>query len=203
MDVKNNLPQIEKLRKLIRDRQGILLTSDLASFNISRTYLTILVRKGEIERVSRGIYRAQDTIGDEMFNFQTRFNASVFSHLTAVSLHGLSDKTPSLFSVSVPVGYHSAALNRSGQRIYYINRSQFDLGIIFMNTPQGNAIRVTNLERTICDIFRSRNRLGSQFVNDVIKKYVVHPGRNINRLYNYTKEFRIQKVFREYIEIIL
>ena len=36
-----------------------------------------------------------------------------------------------------------------------------------------------------------------------LKKYVIHKDRNINRLYNYAKKFRIQKIVREYIEILL
>jgi hypothetical protein len=42
-----------------------------------------------------------------------------------------------------------------------------------------------------------------QFVNEALKKYVIHKGRNIDQLYHYAKQFRIQKIAREYIEVLL
>lgn len=203
MAAKNELSHLEKIRNLIKNLNGPFLTSDLEKAGIPRIYLTILERNGEIERVSRGIYRKPASIDDPLFNFQARYKSVIFSHETAVSLHDLTDRTPSVYSVSVPIGYHSISLNRSGHHIYYVNRSLFDIGLVMIKDSYGNDIRATNLERTICDIFRSRNQLGSQFVSNVLKKYEIHKGRNINRLYDYTKQFQIQKVFREYIETIL
>jgi len=42
-----------------------------------------------------------------------------------------------------------------------------------------------------------------QFVNEALQKYVVHKDRNIDQIYNYAKQFRIQKIVRGYIEIFL
>ena len=107
MVVKNELSQLERIRKLLENQHGTLLTSDLAKFNIPRTYLSILERNGEIERVSRGVYRLVASIDDEMFTFQARYKSSIYSHETALYLHDLTDRTPLSYSISVPVGYHS------------------------------------------------------------------------------------------------
>jgi predicted transcriptional regulator of viral defense system len=203
MVVKNKLSQVERIRKLLADQHGLLLTSDLAKFNIPRIYLSILVENGEIERVSRGIYKLVASIDDDMYNFQVRFKSSVYSHETALYLHDLTDRTPLCYSISVPVGYHSINLKDSGCKIFYVNRDLFDLGVISKKSPHGNEIRATNLERTICDVLRSRNQIDVQFVNEALKKYVIDKDRNIDRLYNYAKEFRIQKIVREYIEVLL
>jgi len=72
-----------------------------------------------------------------------------------------------------------------------------------MKSPHGNDIKTFNLERTVCDVLRSRNQIDVQFVNEALKKYVIHEDRNIDQLYNYAKQFRIQKIVREYIEILL
>jgi len=72
-----------------------------------------------------------------------------------------------------------------------------------MNSPHGNEIRVTGLERTICDAIRSRNQMDMQLVYDTLKRYVRRSDRNIDLLYSYANRFRIQKVIREYIEVLL
>jgi len=203
MVVKNELSQLERVRKLLEDHHGTLLTSDLAKFNIPRIYLSILEHNGEIERVSRGVYRLIASIDDEMFNFQVRYKSSIFSHETALYLHDLTDRTPLSYSISIPVGYHSISLNEGGHKMSYVNRELFALGVISMKSPHGSEIRTTNLERTICDVLRSRNQVDVQFVNEALKKYVVHNDKNIDQLYNYASRFRIQKIVRTYIEILL
>jgi predicted transcriptional regulator of viral defense system len=203
MVVKNKLSQIRIIRELLEEQHGTLLTSNLTKFNIPRIYLSIMERNGEVERVSRGVYRLSTTIEDEMFNFQARYKSSIFSHETALYLHDLTDRTPLSYSISVPVGYHSINLKESGNKIFYVNRDLFDLGVILMKSPNRNEVRTTNLERTICDVLRSRNQMDVQFVNEALKKYVLHKGRNFDQLFNYAKQFRIQKIVREYIEVLL
>jgi predicted transcriptional regulator of viral defense system len=110
MIVINKFNPMEQIRQILIDQHGTLLTSNLAKLSIPRTYLSILERNGEIERVSRGVYRASAAIEDEMFSFQAIHKASIYSHETALFLHDLTDRTPLAYSVMVPIGYHSAAL---------------------------------------------------------------------------------------------
>ena len=203
MVVTNETSHLERIRKLLADQNGMLLTSDLARLNIPRIHLSILEKTGEIERVSRGIYRRAGWIDDELFSFQARYRSSIYSHQTALYLHDLTDRTPLSYSITVPVGYHSAHLRKSGLKIFYVNRRLFDLGVILMKTPHGNEIRCTDLERTVCDTLRSRNQLDVQLVNEALKKYVIHKSRNIDQLFNYAKQFKIQKIVRDTLEVLL
>ena len=204
MNVKNTLPRIDKLRQIMNGRQGLLLTSDLAHFDIPRTYLSIMEQSGEIERVSRGVYRSANAfIEDELFSFQSRYSSTVFSHETALYLHDLTDRAPLAYSITAPSGYHSQVLNDSGHKIFYVSRDLFDLGIISMNTPHGNQVQTTDLERTICDIVRSRNQVDVQVRNAALKGYVKNKARNLNRLHAYAKQFHIQTIVRDYLEILL
>ena len=204
MDVKSASPRIDKLRQIMEGRQGLLLTSDLAKFNIPRTYLLIMEQNGEIERVSRGVYRSVSAfIEDELFSFQSRYSSTIFSHETALYLHDLTDRAPLTYSITVPPGYHSELLNNSEHSIFYVSRDLFDLGTTSMNTPHGNQVRTTDLERTICDIVRSRNQIDIQVRNAALKGYARNKDRNLDRLYRYAKRFHIQSIVREYLEILL
>lgn len=203
MSVKSEIPHLQRIRKILKDQNGVILTSDLAQFRIPRTYLAILEKNGEIERISRGVYRTPSVMEDEMFIFQTRFKSSVYSHETALFLHDLTDRNPLSYSVSLPSGYHSEALNKSGHKIYYVNKKLFSLGVAAAPSPHGNEIRVTNLERTICDVLRSRNQMDLQFVNSAMKRYITRKDGNINLLYDYAKKFGVRKIVGRYIEVLL
>lgn len=203
MVVKNKENPIEKVRDILKDQNGILLTSDLAKFGIPRTYLSILIKNGEIQRISRGVYSAANYMTDEMASIQARYKGAIFSHQTALYLLGLTDRTPLCYSVTVPAVYNATPLKASGAKVYFVNRGLYLLGVITIKSPHGNDIKTFNLERTICDVLRSRNKIDIQFVNEALKKYVVHKERNIHQLYDYAKEFRIQNTAREYIEVLL
>jgi predicted transcriptional regulator of viral defense system len=203
MNVKTELSHLERVRKILRDQNGVIITSDLARFGIPRPYLSIMEQSGEIESISRGVYKTPDAMEDEMFVFQSKYKSSVYSHETALFLHDLTDRNPLKFSLTVPSGYHSIALNGSGHKVFYVARKLFGLGIIVMPSPHGNGIRVTNLERTICDILRNRNQIDVQYVNNALKRYVTRKDRNINLLYEYARKFGVQKIVRQYIEILL
>jgi len=194
---------IEKIRGILKDQNGILLTSDLLKYGIPRTYLSIVEKNGEVQRISRGVYSPAGYMIDEMAGLQARYKGAVFSHETALYLLELTDRTPLFYSVTVPATYNATSLKANGTKVYFVNRGVFLLGSATMKSPHGNDIKTFNLERTICDILRNRNQMDIQFVNVALKKYAIHKDRNIDRLYNYAKRFRIQKIVREYMEVLL
>jgi hypothetical protein len=63
----------EKIRNILKDQNGIILTSDLLKHGIPRTYLSILEKNGEIVRISRGVYSSANTLMDEMVAIQARY----------------------------------------------------------------------------------------------------------------------------------
>jgi len=203
MVVKNKANPIDKILEILKNQNGILLTSDLAKLGIPRTYLSILIKKGEIQRISRGVYSAANYMVDEMASMQARYKGAIFSHETALYLLGLTDRTPLFYSMTVPAVYNATPLKASGAKVYFVNRGLYLLGEITRRSSHGNDIKTFNLERTICDVLRNRNQVDVQLVNEALKKYVLHKDRNIDQLYNFAKQFRIQKIVREYIEVLL
>jgi predicted transcriptional regulator of viral defense system len=203
MVVKFKANPIEKIRDILRDQNGILLTSDLAKYEIPRTYLSILEMNGEIQRVSRGVYSDTNYMIDEMVSIQSRYKGAIFSHETALYLLELTDRSPLFYSVTVPTGYNATSLKAGGAKVFFVNRDLYLLGLTSMKSPHGNDIKTFNLERTICDVLRSKNRVDVQLINESLKRYVGKKERNIDLLYSYALQFSIQKIVRETIEVLL
>lgn len=112
-------------------------------------------------------------------------------------------RTALFYSVTVPAGYNATSLKASGVKVYFVNRGLYLSGLIAVKSPHGNDIKTFNLERTICDLLRSRNQIDVQQINESLKKYVGKKDRNIDLLYSYARQFSIQKIVREYIEVLL
>jgi hypothetical protein len=57
-----------------------------------------------------------------MFVIQARYKAAIFSHETAAYLLDLADRTPLLYSFTVPSGYNATSLKTMGVKVYFVNR---------------------------------------------------------------------------------
>lgn len=203
MIVKNKATTIEKIRNILKEQGGILRAADLLQHGIPRTHLSTLEKNGEIQRISRGVYSAANALIDEMANIQARYKGAIFSHETALYLLELTDRTPLFYSVTVPTGYNATSLKTSGVKVYFVKRGLYPMGLITMKSPHGRDVKTFNLERTICDVLRSRNQLDVQFVNEALKRYAGKKEKNIDLLYAYAGLFRIRKIARQYIEVLL
>jgi predicted transcriptional regulator of viral defense system len=203
MKVKVEDTPLAIIRDILRRQHGVVSTSDLAKVGIPRVYLSMLEKRGEIQRVSRGQFATADALVDEMAGFQARYKAVIFSHETALYLHELTDRSPLYYSVTLPSGYNATGLKVGGAKVYFVNRTLYSLGITTVKSSHGNDLQAFGLERTVCDILRSRNQIDIQFISEAFKRYVRRDDKDIDLLFRYAKQFRIEKIIRPYIEVLL
>ncbi|NMD70150.1 abortive phage infection protein [Bacillus sp. DNRA2] len=193
----------EQLESLIADNNGIVITHEVEHHGIPRHYLTLLLREGKLERVSNGIYVTPDTFEDEMYILQMKKTKVVFSHETALFLHDLTDRDPLEWSVTVPSGYNATKLRDAGMSVYTVKKTLHSMGTTEVKTLFGRKVTAYNRERTICDIVRNRNNMDVAILNDALKRYVGSKDKNVSLLMEYAKELRVQKILRNYLEILL
>ena len=140
---------------------------------------------------------------DELLSISKRSDKIIFSHETALFLHGISDRTPFEHTVTAPSGCIPSAAIKSECKVYYIKPELFELGKTTLITPAGNEVQAYDLERTICDVIRSRNKLGTETFLAALKMYAASPKKNLNKLNTYAKQMRVEKVLRQYLEVLL
>ena len=192
----------EKLIELIKDNRGLILSSQVDQLGIARIYLSILVRKGFIEKIERGVYLTVDAFDDEMFRIQARYRKGIYSHGTALYLHDLTDTTPNHYTMTFPDRYHVRSLKEEGIFTFYVQKKLHDLGKVELLSSFGRNISTYNMERTIVDIVRSRNQIDTEMLNHALKRYVVRKDKNITMLMKYAKLFKVEKIVRQFIEVL-
>lgn len=194
---------VNRLKKLIQKHGGIITTSIVEKNNIHREYLNSLVKEGELERVSRGIYITPGVWEDQLLINQLKRTRTIYSHETALYLNDLTDRDPFKYVVTVPQGYNPSRLKEEGFIIHTIKQEWFEIGLCTKQTTFGNEVKTYNMERTICDILRDRNNQDPAIINDSIKRYFSRKEKDLNKLKKYAKELRIETVLRTYSEVLL
>lgn len=194
---------LEKLKKLIQEQHGTILSADLDRNEIPRVYLRMMIDEGQLEKVGHGVYVSVDSIEDEMYSMQTKYPKLIYSHETALYLHGLSDRTPFEYSASVPSGYKVVGTVADRFKIYYVKKELHEQGVETVKSAHGNPIRTYILERTICDLIRSRSRIDVQILNDALKRFVKLKSADYSILMDQAKKLKVDTVLKNYLEALL
>lgn len=198
----DNFDKIMEYIKTVKSNNTVSI-SDINQLNIDKKYLSILVKKGLLERPSRGIYTLPNTFEDEYYFISVRCKKCIFSHETALFFHNLSDRTPLNFSITLPSGYNSKYLKSLSLEFFYVKKDLHELGKISTLSPNGNPIFIYDCERTICDIVRSKRRMDMYIFSNSIKNYSKSKGKDLNKLMEYAKTLKVDKKIREYMEVLV
>ena len=191
------------LDNLVEKGNGYLCTYQVVDAGISKPTLAEYVAQRNMMRVAQGVYLAEDAWPDELFLLCLSNSRIVFSHETALMLHGLMEREPKHTCVTVKAGYNASHLRRKGIRVYQVNPDIADLGVVDVQTSFGNTVRVYDMDRTICDILRCKDTMDIQVFQHAMKEYMTSTRKNLNHLMEYAKRFRIEPAIRIYTEILL
>jgi len=193
----------DNLQSVLTQNGGTVATAQANDVGISNERLRLLVKAGELERVSFGVYISPDEFVDKMYAIQLRRPKTIYSHETALFLHDLTDRDPVNYTVTVPTGYNAARLREDGLKVFTIKRELHEVGVARLSTMFGHDVAVYGLERTICDCLRSRNQMDIAVVTDAIKRYAKRKEKNLNILMQMAELFSVTKPLRSYLEVLL
>ncbi len=197
------MTHFERLDVMLESKGGFLRTADAIAAGISKPYFYEYVKSRQLEQAAHGVYLSKDAWADPMYLLGLRCEQAVFSHDTALFLHDLTDREPMQYTVTVKTGYNPSRLTASGVKVYTVKKELHALGLAAAQTPFGHEVAVYDRERTICDVVRSRGTMEAQSFQDAIKRYSRGREKNLRRLMQYAQAFHIEKILRQYMEVLL
>ncbi len=181
------------------------ITPKIAKENgISKYKFYEFANENHLKKVGHGIYQLDDEWQDELLILHNRCSGAVFSHDEAFYYYNLTDREPLIHTLTTYSGYNSHRLTANGKcKVYTVKKELLDVGKTVVRDNYGNDIPMYDLERTVCDLIRSRGSIEIQDFNAVLKTYISRKDKNLNRLMEYAKLFRVQNVVRRYMEVLL
>ena len=191
---------IEIIESIMKMNNGYVTSKELSNLGIHRMYLNIMWKKGIVEKVANGIYIDSNKIEDSYYVFSLSMSNTIFSHMTALYFHGLSIKAPDdKYDITVRKTYNSKHLKK--HHVFYVPDDIYELGLTETETPMGNRVRVYDIERCICDIIKSKNRMDSEFVKYSIREYIKRKDKDLIKLSKYAEKMGIKKEVMDFMEV--
>ena len=193
----------ERITNLLTATDNGMITSEqVTAAGIHRGILTELTKSGKLIRYGRGIYIKSNAWEDDLYLLQQKYRRGIYSHDTALYLLGYSDRTPAQYTMTFPKGYNAPSLKQENLNVKRAMPEIYSMGIIEINSPSGNPIRIYDLERTLCDIVRGSGS-DIQIVSAAMKRYAADRNKDIHKLIQYADKLRVKSKITQYMEVLL
>lgn len=193
----------DKILMIVSKNNGYVTTKEIVANKINKIFLTNMVKNGQLVRISRGYYGLPSYIEDEYYKIASKSKNAIFSMATALYLHDLSDRTPLIYNVTVPYGYSGSLQKEKNVVLNFVKRDLLNLGVEEMISPFGMKIKVYDIERTICDIIKNKNKMDTEIFSTALKEYARNKNKNLSKLNKYAKVMNIESKIKTYMEILL
>ena len=191
----------ERLIDLVRN-QGLIRPRDLAPLGIPRVSLTRAVRRGQLERIGRGLYglpgRPVSAHG-VLAEVARRVPKGVVCLLSALRFHGLTTQAP--FEVWLAIDNKAIApkLDYPPLRIVRFSGAALTEGVE-EQVVDGVTVRVTGVAKTVADCFKYRNKIGLDVALEALREAWREKRMTSEDLWRYAKVCRVANVMRPYME---
>jgi len=188
---------------IIKTQGGYARSRDLRSAGVHPAVLPAMERDGQVQRLGRGLYALPNSKArDERVEALLAVPGSVLCLGTALSFHELGTWEPPEIYLAVKSGRKVRIPDFPPILLYHFSAQSFSLGLIEHGGKDG-ALQVYDAERTICDLFRFRRRLGADVAAAALRAYVKRRSRNIPKLLSYSEKLRISGPIRQSLEILV
>ena len=193
----------DKILNYAKENNGYITTKEAENLDINSTFLSNLVNDKKIERVGIGIYKLPEYPIDNFYLLSKSSKNMCYSHATSLYLHDMSDRIPLIYDITVPYNYSGNLSNNANVSLRYVKDDIFDFGMIDINTINGLTVKCYDLERTLCDIIKDKNRIDKEIYSKALKEYARDKDKNILKLVKYAKKLDIEEEVVELMEVLL
>ena len=155
--------------------------------------------EGTLLRLRNGVYAEMSALANNMVDVERIVPGGVLCLYSAFAHYGLSTQVPSSFCIAIEAKRKLRLPDYPIIDLYYWKKENLEFGIT-QKDLSGYVVRITDLERTVCDAVKYRNKIGLDVCGEVIDNYLKVDTRNISLLNEYADRLRLRTILTKYLE---
>lgn len=191
-----------RAREAFRRAGGVLRTAQVLRAGIHPRDLYALRDAGDLEVVSRGVYRLADLpplAEPDLAAVAARVPKAVIAVVSALHFHGLTTEIPHAVSIALPKGTSRPRLAWPPLRVYWFSGGLYTEGIE-THVRDGVTLKVYGAARTVADCFRLRRRLGIEVAVEALRTGLEERIFTPAEIMRVAQVLRVAGVVRPYLE---
>ncbi len=194
---------MKEITDYIKKKGGYSRMSELRSAGFQTRDIAKLCEQGTLEKVKAGLYKLSSSeITSGYVDVSHSIPEAVIAVVSALSFHVLTTFNPSKVHIAIPNDAKAKEINFPPIEVYYFRKTQYEAGIEHVEI-QGHSVRMYNREKTVCDMFRYRNKLGEDLALEGLQNYLNRSDANLNELSRFMKICRVKTVMEPYVKAML
>ncbi len=154
---------------------------------------------GTLMRIRKGVYVEMSALANNMIDVERIVPHGVLCLYSAFAHYELSTQVPSATCIAIEAKRKVRLPEYPPIDIYFWKKENLGFGVIQKNIS-GYTVLMTDLERTVCDAVKYRNKIGLDVCGEVIDSYLKRENRNISLLYEYARKLRVKNILTKYLE---
>ena len=180
------------------------LTSKLIRGNRSLYYqLKTMLDAEKVVQIKRGLYRHIDFAEEASWGDVCRIAPqAVICLFSAWRFYELSTQTSTEIHVAIPAKNKVILPDYPPIKLYYWDKRFYETGII-QTTYNEDQITIYDIEKSVCDAIRYRNKVGIDITSEILRNYLKRKDRNLDILMKYADNMRIANVLNQYLTVML
>ena len=196
----------DRLRLLLLKHNGMLRMSDALRHGVSRTALYALRDAGEIEPISRGLYRLSmlsPLAHPDLVTVAAKIPSAVICLVSALAHYDLTTQIPHEVQLALERSSAIPRLAHPPTRVFWFSGRAFHEGVQTVELDR-TPVRIYSAEKTLADCFKYRNKLGMDVVIEALRLWREKRGRrHLGELLEHAGTCRVEKVIRPYLAALL
>jgi len=196
---------MDAIIKLFIKNKGYARMKDMKASGFQTRDIRNLLKADRIVKVKPGIYRLADTqLGESsgLVEVCLAMPKAVICLSSALAFHELTTFVPTAITYAIPRSDKPVKLAHPPTEPYFFSEAQYKTGVERRETKFGG-IRLYGMEKTICDCFRFRNKLGEDLAIEGLKEYLRRRGRDLNKLMKLAEVCRVEGIVSQYVKAIV
>lgn len=195
----------EKAKRILSKFKGPIRTVEMKNAGIHTRTISALVANGILEKLSRGIYQLTETehsSNTDLAIVASKYPQAIVCLASALAFHDITTQIPHEASVALAKGAKEPKPDFPPVVTYRFGKKSLNSGVDNY-TIDGVKVKIYCPEKTIADCFKFRNKLGMDIVIEAIKLYKIRKKINMQKLIQFGKICRIEKIMMPYLEAVL
>lgn len=180
---------------------GVISTSEISQPSDYKRLLRAKER-GDLMRLRHGVYATPEAVLSNMTDVEKIVPGGVVCLYNAWAYYHLSKVVPPAFCIAIASKRKVVLPQFLPVNLYYWKPENLEFGIVEAEIS-GFHVRMTDMERSVCDAIKYRNKLGLEVCSEVVRNYLKKEKRNLSLLSDYAKRLRVFNTLKQYLEIAM
>ena len=195
----------KKIIKVFKMHNGYARSKDILAEGIHQRDVKSILDKGIVIKVKNGLYRLSDTLvisNQSFIDLAYAVPEGVICLLSALSYYELTTFNPSVISMAIHRKSWRPKIEYPPAEFYYFSKKQFEAGIDKIKI-RDHKMNIYCIEKTICDCFRYRNKLGIDIAKEGLSEYLKRKDHNLEKLLEYAKICRVDALMEIWVNAMI